>query len=164
MALSKQLLQSGLLRSRSNLSNTPAMAALDQAKTLANYWATGMGPGGAGVVSAAAQGIMQPAFLSTYQSYPAAEAIAARKIAQAVNNGALSLTLAGGVYGSHISIISPGPMALAGKLLAIWKAQLPTASEAKREADAYDTFTKTLTANGSGLPPVPVPPQTGPIV
>ena len=162
MALNTSGLESELKSNRGNLSNVPAMASLSKSQALANFWGTGLGPGGASVIGAQAIPLMTPGFTSAYASLPAAEAIAAKQVAGSVNTGAISLILAGGVYGVHIAITSPGPSSLASELESVWKSQLPVEVAAKKEAKAYENFTKSLTAFGSGIPPS-VPPQTGPI-
>lgn len=163
MALNTIGLESELKSNRGNLSNVPPMAALKKSQALSNFWGTGLGPGGASVIAPQTIPLMTPRFTSVYTSLPAAEAIAAKQIAAVVNTGAISLILVGGVYGVHIVITSPGPSALALELESILKSQLPLEVVVKKEARAYENFTKSLTAFGTGVPPA-VPPQIGSIL
>lgn len=163
MALAVSTLQAAFAINRANLFNTPDSAAKSQATDIASYWATGLGPGGAAVVAAPTIPTMEGQFSATFLSLPPVPSIAAQQIAAAVDSAALTLLLVGGVYGSHISLSTPGPSGLASRLELVYLSQFATPDQvACEEATAYDEYTKQFIASGSGIPPN-IPPQTGPI-
>jgi hypothetical protein len=106
---------------------------------------------------------MAPGIIGAY-STNALEAINAKKIAAAIDAAALALILVGGRYGAHIAVITPGPAGLASGLQRIWESQqVVPALVAKKEAKEIKNYTTQCIANGTGIPSVPIPPQTGPI-
>ncbi len=164
MALNLPGLEAELLATRQNTNNVPSVAGQKTATAIANFWTTGQGPGGASVIGAPTGPIMAPGIIGAYSTHALA-VINAKKVATAIDTAALSLILAGGVYGAHIAVITPGPSGLASGLQRIWESHPAVpALAAKKEAKEIKNYTSQLVANGTGIPAVPIPPQVGPIV
>lgn len=162
MPLADSLLAAELTVNRANLGNTPASAGQKQAQAVANFWLTGLGPGGAAVLSVASGPIMTPGMIAAY-SVNALAVINAKKVAKAVDTGMKAVILIGGIYGVHIMVQTPGDAGLAAELQQIWDSQQPSpALVAQKEAKAIKNYTIQCTAFGTGIPPV-IPPQQGPI-
>ena len=163
MALNEAGLAAEFTTNRSNLANTPQTAGQKQATALGNFLTTGQGPGGSSVIGAPAGAAMAPGIISAYSTLLAA-VINAKKIATAFDSAVLGVVLSGGVYGSHIAVTTPGPSSLASGLQRIWESQPATPSlAAKKEAKEYKNYMLQCITNGTGIPSVPIPPQTGPI-